>query len=69
MATPIDLGYCNRSSAKVACFLVKATMGKTSKYSYKERKCGGDVTVHVFETRLDGENPNSYCMGFSFKAL
>ena len=64
MVTPIDLGLCNKASAKVASFLVKATMGKPSKYSYKDKRSGADVTVYQFETKLVGENPCSYCIVF-----
>ena len=61
---PIDFGRCNKSSAKVASFLVKATMSKASNYSYKDKRTGADVTVQQFETKLVGVNANSYCIGF-----
>ena len=64
MVTPIDLGLCNKGSAKVASFFVKATNGNASNYTYKDKRTGKDITVHQFETKLVGENPCSYCIVF-----
>ena len=64
MADPIDLGLCNKGSAKVASFLVKFTMGKAGEYKYPNKRTGNEVTVHVFEAKLLGEEDSSYCIGF-----
>ena len=64
MANHIDLESLSKSSAKVARFLVKATGDKSSTYSYQNKRTGLNVIVNQFLTKLVGENPLYYCIGF-----
>ena len=64
MDVHIELGALTKSSAKIASFLVKMVDGKPGTYSYKNPRTGNNVTVHQFLTKLVGENPSFYCIGF-----
>ena len=62
MSNHIDLGALNKSSARIASFLVKIRNAKSTTYTYQSKKDGSEITAHKFEAILLGEDPSSYCL-------
>ena len=55
MAGTLDLSALNKSSAKVATFLVKVAAGRVGSYTYSQEKDNRQVTQHKFEAYFIGK--------------
>ena len=63
MASSLDLGALNKSSARIASFVVAVTGGRVIEYTFTQKKDGKTIHAHRFETRLVGMKAESYCIG------
>ena len=59
-----DLGALNKSSARVATFVVRVVGAKASEYTFTSKRDNKDVKAHTFEAWLIGVNPEAYCIGY-----
>ena len=59
-----SLRHLNKSSGKLATFLVRLCQGRLEAYSYRSRYDNREMTAHKFEMWLVGEDANDYCIGY-----
>ena len=59
-----DLGALNKSSAKIATFLVRVVKPKLASYTYTGKADGQRKTGSTFQCFLVGTKGESYCQGF-----
>ena len=64
MSTYQSLNVLNKSSAKLAKFLVRPSGGRVVSYEYLNKKSQMHVTAHKFEVYLIGEDAQHYCIGY-----
>ena len=55
MAAALDLSALNKSSAKLATFLVKVAVGHVGTYTYTQKKDNTQVIQHKFEAYFMGK--------------
>ena len=60
----VDLSALNKSSAKVATFVVRLVNAKDVQYTYRAKRDGTQQTANKFEIVLVGMDPKSYCIGY-----
>ena len=60
----VDLSALNKSSAKVATFVVRLVNAKDVQYTYRGKRDGTQQTANKFEIVLVGMDPKSYCIGY-----
>ena len=53
----------NKSSCKVATFMVRPCSGRVVQYTYQQKKDNKSVTAYKFEAWLLGECEKDYCIG------
>jgi len=63
-AAPLDLNLLNKSSARLATFVVRIFKGRCAAYTYNQKGTGTSVTAHKFEAWLVGLKCENYCVGF-----
>ena len=63
-AAPLDLNLLNKSSARLATFVVRIFKGRCVAYTYNQKGTGTSVTAHKFEAWLVGIKCENYCVGF-----
>ena len=63
------LGVLNKSSSRLATFLVRACGGRVVEYTYKNKKDNQEVKAQKFEAYLVGQNPQHYCIGYVKNSL
>ena len=64
MSATADLNVLNKSSAKIAAFLVTVFKGRVSDYTFTQKGSGKVITAHKFEAWLVGSKAESYCIGY-----
>ena len=62
-AAPLDLNLLNKSSARLATFVVRIFKGRCVAYTYNQKGTGTSVTAHKFEAWLVGIKCVNYCVG------
>ena len=63
MVSHQDLGALNKTSAKIASFLVRVKNAEEIVYTYVSKQGGRKVTGYKFESHLVDDSSESYCVG------
>ena len=65
-AAPLELNLLNKSSARLATFVVRIFQGRCVAYTYNQAGTGTSVTAHNFEAWLCSIKCENYCVGSRF---
>ena len=60
----VELSALNKSSAKVATFVVRLVNAKDLQHTYRGKRDGTQQTANKFEVVPVGMDPQSYCIGY-----